>query len=90
MSQVIFRKYTASWCHPCQVMKPIIEALATKYADKVKFEDVDIDTHAEEAERMGILSVPTMHIVVDGKIMQTLVGQQDQAQLEKMLAPYLA
>lgn len=90
MSQVIFRKYTASWCNPCKMMKPIIETLSTKYAGKVKFEEVDIDTHAEEADRMGILSVPTMHIIVGDKIMQTLVGYQDQAQLEKALSPYLA
>lgn len=90
MSQVIFRKYTASWCNPCKMMKPVIEALSTKYSGKVQFEEVDIDTHAEEAERMGILSVPTMHIIVGEKIMQTLVGYQDQAQLEKALAPYLA
>jgi Thioredoxin domain-containing protein len=35
--------FTAAWCGPCKMQKPIIEELETKYADKIKFSVVDVD-----------------------------------------------
>ncbi|WP_026391411.1 thioredoxin [Haploplasma modicum] len=59
-------QYYADWCGPCQMLKPIIEQLATEMTD-VKFLRLNIDNHRELAVAAGIQSIPTVVMYKDGK-----------------------
>lgn len=51
--------FTATWCGPCRMMKPIFHKLAEDFAGKYNFVSIDIDEHPELAEKYQIQAVPT-------------------------------
>ncbi|WP_267163259.1 thioredoxin [Halovenus salina] len=76
----------ADWCGPCQMMEPTIEALAAETPALVA--KVDIDAHQTLAGQLGVQSVPTLILYVDGEPVEQLVGAQDRATLEKLIRQY--
>ncbi|HDD46349.1 MAG TPA: thioredoxin [Candidatus Aenigmarchaeota archaeon] len=64
----------AEWCMPCKVIAPIIEELAKKYHGKVAFFKMDIDKNPLTAMEFGVMSIPTLLIFKDGKMVDRLVG----------------
>ncbi len=65
--------FSATWCMPCRMLKPILEKVETKFKD-VKFYSLDIDESEDIAKRYRIFSVPTVLCFKDGKKVDTLVG----------------
>jgi len=65
--------FSASWCMPCRLLKPIIERVAEQCSD-VSFYNVDIDENEEIAKRYRIFSVPTLVCFKSGKKVDSLVG----------------
>lgn len=65
--------FSATWCMPCRMLKPIIERVADKMTD-VSFYNLDIDENEDIAKRYRIFSVPTLVCFKDGKKVDSLVG----------------
>lgn len=65
--------FSATWCMPCRMLKPIIERVAEKMND-VNFFNLDIDENEEIAKRYRIFSVPTLICFRKGKKIDSLVG----------------
>ncbi len=59
--------FTADWCGPCQVMKPLLEELEGEYNGKIEFKQVDVDEEGAIAQKYDIVSVPTLVLAQDGK-----------------------
>jgi thioredoxin 1 len=87
MSKPILFDFSATWCGPCRMQKPIIEELAKKMGDTVEIREIDVDQNNDLAGKYGIRVVPTLIIEKDGKVIQSLEGVTDAATLEKMLRP---
>lgn len=66
--------FYADWCHPCQVMKPVFAELEKELAGKAKFNVIDVDKNPTEAEKYGVLSIPTYIIMKDGKEIDRFSG----------------
>jgi len=71
------KKFYAEWCGPCKVLTPLMENVKTKFTN-VKFENVDIDSQFEVAQKYFVRSVPTVIIEKDGKEVQRMVGVQSE------------
>ena len=65
--------FSATWCIPCKMLKPIMERVAEKLTD-VNFFNLDIDENEEIAKRYRIFSVPTLVCFRKGKRIDSLVG----------------
>merc|ERR1712066_771216 len=67
--EVVFVDFTASWCPPCKMIKPIFEELAEKFKDndKVKFVKIDVDENDTVAQEYAIRSMPTFKVFKSGK-----------------------
>jgi len=65
--------FSATWCMPCRMLKPILERVADKMPD-VSFFNLDIDDFEEIAKRYRIFSVPTLVCFREGKKIDSLVG----------------
>lgn len=52
--------FSASWCGPCTMVKPLLEQLSEEYKDKVEIYSVDIDNEYEIASKFGIKSIPAV------------------------------
>lgn len=77
--------FSASWCGPCQMVHPVLEALSDEMADKVSIYKIDVDESPAEAGAMGVRGVPTMIIFHGGKEIDRQVGFRDKADLRKTL-----
>lgn len=80
--------FWATWCPPCRMQSPIIEETAKSLDGKVKFTKMDVDANPDTPTKFGIMSIPTMIIKKDGKVVDKLVGLHSKAQLEQVLAQY--
>ena len=71
------KKFYAEWCGPCKVLTPLMENVKTKFSN-VKFENVDIDSQFEVAQKYFVRSVPTVIIEKNGKEVERFVGVQSE------------
>jgi len=76
-------KFSAEWCGPCQMLKPVVEEVAKEQKDKVKFGDIDIDNNSELAQRFQVMSVPTMIFFKDKEQVHRIQGAVDKEKLLK-------
>lgn len=81
--------FWATWCGPCKMLAPTIDAIATEYKDRVVVGKVDVDESEALARRFGIMSIPTLFLFKDGEVVEKLVGYRLKAELEQLLNKYL-
>ena len=77
--------FWAPWCGPCRMMGPIIEQLAEEYEGKAKVGKVNVDEEGELSQAFGVMSIPTIVLVKDGKVVKQVVGARPKAEMEAML-----
>jgi thioredoxin len=75
----------ATWCGPCKMLAPTIEKLADELAGKIKVAKLDVDENPKTAMKLEIMSIPTLLVYKDGKIVDQLVGAQPKSEIEKHL-----
>ncbi|WMJ90746.1 thioredoxin [Anaerocolumna sp. MB42-C2] len=66
--------FWASWCGPCKMVAPIIDEVAEETKEAVKVGKINIDEEGELAEAFRIMSIPTLVVVKDGKVVESSVG----------------
>jgi thioredoxin 2 len=72
----------APWCGPCRAVGPVMDALAKKYQGRLKVAKLNLDENPATGSRYSITSVPTMLLVKNGRLVNTLVGALPQSQVE--------
>lgn len=77
--------FWAAWCGPCQMMGPIVDELAEEMKDKVKIGKLNVDENRETATNYSVMSIPTLIIFKDGKVVKQLVGVQAKENLKEEL-----
>lgn len=82
--------FWATWCPPCRMIAPAIEALADAYAGRAKVAKLDVDEAPEVAEKFGVQSIPTLLVFKDGKVVDQRVGALPQAEMARMLDGHVA
>ena len=68
--------FWATWCGPCRMVGPIIEKLGEKYESKAVIAKVDVDAEPDLARRFGVMSIPTVVFLKNGKEFERMVGVQ--------------
>jgi thioredoxin 1 len=76
--------FWASWCGPCRMIAPSLEAIAKDYAGKLKVGKVNVDEENDLASRFGIVSIPTLMLFKDGKEAAKKVGAVPKPDIEAM------
>jgi len=66
--------FWAPWCGPCRMMTPIIEQVATEYAEKAKICKVNTDESRNTAVKFGINAIPTLILFKGGQVQKKWVG----------------
>ena len=77
--------FYADWCGPCRMMAPIIDQIAEEMSDKIKVGKVNVDENQELAMEYGVMSIPTIVIIENSKVKNTLVGVRDKIEIKEML-----
>ena len=76
--------FYADWCGPCQMLSPILEELAKKNKD-LKIVKINVDDHQQLALQNKVLSIPSIKIYKDGKLVNQAVGYQELEDLEALI-----
>ena len=76
--------FWATWCMPCKMLAPTLEALSSESTDFVVGK-VDIDENPELAQQYRIMSIPTLLVFKNGKVTASAVGVQSKAAILNML-----
>jgi len=79
----------APWCGPCRSVGPILDQLAEKYKGRLKIAKLNLDENTGIGSRYSISSVPTLFLVKNGRILDTLLGALPREQLESAIARIL-
>lgn len=76
-------------CESCAALAPILENLAHQYAGQFILAKVDADANQMLAQQVGVRSVPSLKLIVQGQLAGELNGAQPEAEVRKLLEPYL-
>ena len=87
--------FYADWCGPCRAMEPVVEQIASELEGKILVGKLDTDANQEIAIRYGVMSIPTLGLFRDGKLVDRKVGFPGgpapiRAWLQERLAPATA
>lgn len=77
--------FFATWCGPCKMMSPIVEQIEKEMEGRAKVYKVDVDEEQDLAIKYGIMSIPTFVVFKKGKVLNKLVGMQDEKELLSLL-----
>lgn len=76
--------FWASWCGPCRMLGPVIDEIA-KENDDIIVGKVNVDEQPQLAAQFGIMSIPTIVAMKDGKVVNQTMGVQPKASLLSLL-----
>ncbi len=66
--------FSAPWCGPCRLTNPVVKEIMKQYQNKIEVVEISTDDLPEVASDAGVLSIPTIQLYYDGKVMDTIVG----------------
>ena len=76
--------FWAPWCGPCRMVVPIVEEIAGERPD-IKVGKINVDENPELASQFGIVSIPTLVVMENGKIVSQVMGARPKDAILAML-----
>lgn len=78
--------FWASWCGPCKMVSPIIDQVAEEKKGMIKVGKINIDEEEELAAQFRIMSIPTLVVMKDGKIVESTAGVKPKNAILSLLS----
>ena len=76
--------FWAPWCGPCRMVVPIVEEIAAERSD-IKVGKINVDEQPELASQFGVMSIPTLVVMKNGKIANQAIGARSKRDILAML-----
>lgn len=77
--------FWAPWCGPCRMLAPVLEEVSSQYGDAISVGKVDVDKCPDLAQQFRVMSIPTLILFKDGKVVDQQMGYKPKAALEDMI-----
>ena len=82
--KTVLLDFWALWCAPCRMVVPIVEEIASERRD-IKVGKINVDEEPELANKFNIMSIPTLVVMKNGKIVQQVSGARPKNAILEML-----
>lgn len=89
MTKPVLLYFKASWCAPCKIQQNIIEKLNDFYKHTIIIASIDVDTSHELAKEYEVVTIPTLKLLLNKKVVQTFIGTTDIDALQAAIAETL-
>lgn len=83
-SNTVLIDFWAEWCGPCRMLSPVVDEIANEQTD-IKVCKVNVDNEPELATQFGVMSIPTLVVIRDGKVVNQSVGVQSKENILTMV-----
>lgn len=88
--KVVLTDFWAAWCGPCKRIAPVLEEMAGEMGDKLKIAKIDVDENQGVMLKYNILSIPTLLLFKNGRVVEQIVGFKPKDALLRQIQPHLA
>ena len=76
--------FYADWCGPCQMLSPIVDAVAEE-RDDIKVGKINVDEQMELAQKYGVMTIPTLLVIKNGEIVNKHIGALSKSGVIELL-----
>ena len=81
--------FWAAWCAPCKKIAGALEELAEEMAGRAHVAKVDVDVNGDLANRFGIMSIPTLVVFKQGRVVDQVIGAAPKKQIQQLVEKHV-
>jgi thioredoxin 1 len=81
--------FWAAWCAPCKKIAAALEEIAEEMTGRAHVAKVDVDVNGDLANRFGIMSIPTLVVFKQGRVVDQVIGAAPKSQIQQLVEKHV-
>lgn len=83
--KTVLLDFWADWCGPCKMLSPVVDEIAEEKGEALVVGKINVDDEPELSRQFNVMSIPTLVVIKEGQIVNTLIGVRPKEEILKVL-----